>query len=30
MWLSTIVVLLGGEFNAAIEQQAAKARNKEP
>jgi len=30
MWLSTIVVLLGGEINAAIEQQAAKARSKEP
>ena len=29
MWLSTIVVLLGGEINAAIEQQAAKARSKE-
>jgi membrane protein len=30
MWLSTVVVLLGGEINAAIEQQAAKARSKEP
>ena len=30
MWLSTIVVLLGGEINAAIEQQAAKARRTEP
>lgn len=30
MWLSTIIVLLGGEINAEIEQQAANARSKKP
>jgi membrane protein len=30
MWLSTIVVLLGGEINAAIEQRATNANSKKP